>query len=95
MPVLNPALIQDVRSKLDAEFGPIPSNLLAAEKQTLEAFRQHMAVTIAQAAVHVRDNAVVNSNVTVVPGIAVQVAVPAGTGATTSPGSGTAVGTIT
>lgn len=59
MPVLTPALIADVRAKIDSEFGPINSSLLPAEQTLCDAARQKMARCIAEAGTYVRDNAVV------------------------------------
>ena len=47
-----------------------------------------------QVVTHITTNAVVNSTVNTVAGQLVLVTIPAGTGATTTPGTGTGVGTI-
>lgn len=51
-------------------------------------------VVAEQVVTHITANAVVNSNVVTNAGQLVTVVVPAGTGSTTAPGTGTGVGTI-
>ena len=83
MPVLSPALVSDVRAKIDAQYGPINSQLLSAEQSGIDQARQKLATAIAEAGLYVVANAQVN------PGIPVATAggPAAQTGATTAPGT--------
>jgi hypothetical protein len=92
MAIVNTALELACRAEIDAQYGPIPSNLQAAEIQSINDYRDKLAKAIAKSGKYVRDNGVVNS--TVAPGIHVTtVGSPTTqTGATDAPGSAT--GTI-
>jgi len=55
MPVVDAAIIADVRAKIDAEF-PAASGLLPAEASQVDAGRQKLAICIAEAGIYDRDN---------------------------------------
>lgn len=78
MPVLDPALIADVRAKLDEEFGAIDAGLQAGEQAAIDAGRTKMATVIAESAIFARANNLVNVTV---PGVQA--------GSSTLPGTGT------
>ncbi len=59
MPILEPAIINEIKTKLDQQFGPVNPDLQPGEISQLQSFRQKLATCIAQSGIHVRDNALV------------------------------------
>lgn len=64
MPIVDAAIILDVRAKIDAQFGPINTSLLPDEQTACDAGRTKMATCIAESGIYSRDHALVT-----VPGI--------------------------
>jgi hypothetical protein len=82
MTVIASTLISDIRSVIDAQYGPINPNLLPAESTGIDSARNQLAACIAEAGLYVVAHAQVN------PGIPVSTAgsPTAQTGTTTAPG---------
>lgn len=57
MPIIDAAIIADVRAKIDSEFGPVDPALQPGEITLMEGYRDKLAACIAEAGIYVRDNA--------------------------------------
>lgn len=55
----NGAIIANIRATIDAQFGPINSNLRPGEISYLDTYRQKLAIIVAEAGIYTRDHATV------------------------------------
>lgn len=60
MPIISGPTIAAMRAKIDSEFGPIPTDLLGPEQAQLDTYRNGLAAVVAEAALYVKANGVVN-----------------------------------